>query len=437
MKLVLRIALVILAATILLAGGAYLLPLSSLIPPVEREASATLRQPVKIGSLHVVLLPLPHASLEHIRIGKAGEIGIDNIVVAPALSTLLSPVKVLRDVELNGVSAPLEVLITLLPSGQPGKPPAVAVERVAARDVKLTISGSAIPPFDTDVTLSEAGQPTHVELRSRDRKLTILAAPQKGHMALKVTAKDWTVPVGEPIVFNELAASAELRESTLAIQALSGRLYEGTLSGNADLGWGQLWTLNGNASLQGVAIEPLCALFTRSVKMDGTLDTRARFRASATQPSELVDKLRVDGSFVVRHGVLHGVDLASAARLVRGAKSTGGTTQFNEFTGNYHVVDHSYRLDQLRVRSGILNAQGDVAIAPSRALQGKLTVELKAGVSLVKVPLHVAGTAQTPSIYPTAGAATGALLGTAILPGPGTSVGASVGEALGDLLRKK
>jgi hypothetical protein len=123
--------------------------------------------------------------------------------------------------------------------------------------------------------------------------------------------------------------------------------------------------------------------------------------------------------------------------LVPGAKSSGGTTQFDEFTGNYHVANHGYRLDQLRIRSGILNAQGDVAIAPSRALQGKLAVELKAGVSLVKVPLQVAGTAQAPSIYPSAGAATGALLGTAILPGPGTSVGAKVGEAVGELFRKK
>jgi hypothetical protein len=78
----------------------------------------------------------------------------------------------------------------------------------------------------------------------------------------------------------------------------------------------------------------------------------------------------------------------------------------------------------------VLNANGDVDISPSKQLGGKVYVEVKQGVSLVSVPLKVSGTLQAPVLFPTGMAVAGAVVGTAILPGVGTSLGMTAADKL-------
>jgi hypothetical protein len=69
-----------------------------------------------------------------------------------------------------------------------------------------------------------------------------------------------------------------------------------------------------------------------------------------------------------------------------------------------------------------------VVAAPPRTLTGKLIAESKAGVSLVQVPPHAAGTTQEPVNYPTVGALQReALLGTTMLTGAGNVGGSEDG----------
>ena len=48
----------------------FFIPLSAYIPEIEKLASERLHEPVKIQSLHIWLLPTPHASLSGIAVGK-------------------------------------------------------------------------------------------------------------------------------------------------------------------------------------------------------------------------------------------------------------------------------------------------------------------------------------------------------------------------------
>jgi CRISPR/Cas system-associated protein Cas5 (RAMP superfamily) len=58
-------------------------------------------------------------------------------------------------------------------------------------------------------------------------------------------------------------------------------------------------------------------------------------------------------------------------------------------------------------------------------------VELKSSASLAAIPLVVAGTVDSPLIYPSKSAIAGAVAGTALLgPGVGTTLGMKVGSAL-------
>ncbi len=278
------------------------------------------------------------------------------IAAAPAAREPLAaddPLAVLRArvAELQEQQAAVSALVQSLAEQNEKLVAAVGVEQVELKDVKLALAAGPVPAFDARVELSAAGQPRRLRAATRD-----------------------------------------------------GKLYGGTLVASTELHWDKGFAANGNVTLQGVAMEPLLALFAQSVKMSGWPDTGARFSAVARDAAKLAEVLRADGGFVVRDGVLHNVDLARAASLMGGSRTRGGSTKFDELTGNYHVAGKSYRLERLQVRSGLLNAQGDVAIAPSHQLDGKVNVELKSGVAWVVVPLRVAGTTQEPVLYPTGAA---------------------------------
>jgi uncharacterized protein involved in outer membrane biogenesis len=433
-----RVLLVLLAAVLVASGALYLVPLSSYIPPIEQAAAAALGQPVTVAGLRLVLLPMPHATLSGIRIGPGGEVAVDELSIVPALGSLLSSPRVLRKVELKGVAAPADFLPALVPRGKAEGSAAVRVEQVALKDVKLALAAGPVPAFDVQVDLSAAGRPQRLRAATRDGKLTLEAVAEGDLTRVKAKAREWTLPAGAPLRVDELGAVGELHAEGLLLKAIDGKLYGGTLAARGELRWDKGFAVDGDVTLQGVAMEPLLAVFAHSGKMSGRLDTRAHFSATARDAGKLADVLRADGSFVVRDGVLHNVDLAQAARLMGASHTRGGSTKFDELTGNYHVAGRSYRLERLQVLSGLLTAQGNVAIAPSRQLDGKVNVELKSGVALVVVPLRVAGTTQDPVLYPTGAAVAGAAAGTAVLgPGVGTTLGVRVGDALEGLFGGK
>lgn len=440
MKLFLRLPLAAVGLIAALATAAYLVPLSSYLPRIEQEAAQRLGQPVAIEDLRLLLLPRPQVRVSGIAVGKAGEVTISGIDVVPQLRSLLRPVKVIERIDIEGLSAPAGALGTLMPK-QDDKADGAAgmrVRRIALRRAQLRLPDAALPVFDAEVALAESGAPERAALKSADGRLRIEATSEGAKLRIALAAQDWTLPLGAPIRFDELTGNAELQGTRLLIRSLAGRLYQGALDGNAELEWGKGWRLGGNLALQGVALEPLIALFSPDKTLGGRLDTRARFASSARDAGRIGDNLRIDGRFVIRDGVLYDLDLARAATLVGGSQSSSGNTGFDEFTGNYHTLGKSYRLRKLDVSSGLLKANGDVDISPSRQLAGKVYVELKTGVSVVQVPLRVTGTTQSPSLYPTGIALAGAAAGTATLgPGAGTGIGARLADALDSLFGGK
>ena len=88
------------------------------------------------------------------------------------------------------------------------------------------------------------------------------------------------------------------------------------------------------------------------------------------------------------------------------------------------------RVNELCARSPLLVAGGYVEVAPDQKLSGKLDVSVAKTGGFVGVPIALAGTTSDPSVTLTRGAAIGAVIGTVLLPGIGTSLGASAGSRL-------
>jgi len=149
----------------------------------------------------------------------------------------------------------------------------------------------------------------------------------------------------------------------------------------------------------------------------------------------LADALHSQTRFTVHNAVVHGIDLAQAVKSV--GLSRGGETRLDTLAGNVATQGRAVQLTNLVATSGLLSANGNVAIAPNRSLSGRITVDLAAAAAggALGVPLAVGGTLDSPSVTLTRGALLGAAVGTVLAPGVGTAAGAKLGDRLGEGLR--
>lgn len=187
------------------------------------------------------------------------------------------------------------------------------------------------------------------------------------------------------------------------------------------------WTLAGKLATRNVALTQL----TASPTLSGQLEADTVLSAQAATLGGLLDGLKTQSHFTVRHAVVHGIDLARAVSSV--GLSRGGQTPLDVLAGQLSSQGRVLQLSQLVASSGVLSATGSVRVAKDTTLSGRIQVVLAAAAlgNAVGVPLEVGGTLAEPQVSLTRSALIGAALGTAVLPGVGTGAGASLGERLG------
>ena len=214
----------------------------------------------------------------------------------------------------------------------------------------------------------------------------------------------------------EVAFAGELLPETARIEVVGGR-YVGARARleregdvwqlRADIGDGSIsgplrlqalrgggWRLNGDLTTDRVNV---AALTAPSRALTGKLNARTSLQAEFKDPGALLDVLRTQTRFTVRQAVLHGIDLAQAARTLGISRS--GETVFDTLAGQVATQGKTVQLSNLVANSGSLAATGQVLLAGDRSLNGKVNVTMAGGA--IGVPLHVGGTLDAPSASPT------------------------------------
>jgi hypothetical protein len=191
----------------------------------------------------------------------------------------------------------------------------------------------------------------------------------------------------------------------------------------------------GTLETRGVEVSALTApsrTLTGRLDASTTLSARINPKAGA---SSVTDALRTQTRFTVNDAVLQGVDLAKAVATV--GLSRGGSTALDTLAGQVRTRGQLIELTNLVASSGVLAATGEVTVAPSKALSGRVRVDVTrgAGGDVVGVPLVVGGTLDEPSVSLSRSALLGAAIGTALMPGVGTGAGANLGDRLGEGLK--
>ena len=435
---------------LMLAMAPFFISLDDYIPRIEQAIAAKIKEPVSIKTLRVGGLPLPHVTVDGIAIGKASDVTVGRVTVRPQLSSLLSDTKVIRSIEISGLVLTQKGIdkIPVWTKGdekpgkakQPAGAPAVQIRSVKLDGAILKLEKATFGPFDAKVALNAANEPEQASIVARDGKLKALITPEKKHYVIDAKAKGWTLPVGPPILFDELLIKGVSTLKQASLNDVSARLYGGTVRGKAVIGWEKGFQLKGDAVVSQVELKSLVPLFAEGTRVSGQLDAKPVFSGNAASADKIGQVLRLETPFSVRNGVIYGVDLQKAATtLIKTKDSQGGETRFDELSGKLAMDGGTQRFTNLKIKTGTLGATGNVTISPKKELSGRINAELKnVKMTTASIPLDVSGTVESPVVFPTAAFLAGAAAGTAVLgPGLGTSVGATVGGWAESLFGKK
>jgi uncharacterized protein involved in outer membrane biogenesis len=239
-------------------------------------------------------------------------------------------------------------------------------------------------------------------------------------------------------VFDELIVKGVVTPTDASLGELSAKLYGGTATGSATINWRKGLQLAGTVDVHGVELKQVATLLSPGAHVSGKLSAKPTFSATAPSADQLLPALRLATRFDVQNGTLYGVDIEKAATSLFKQGKSGGETRFEQLSGHLLLERGGYRFTQLKIASGALAADGNVNISAKKELSGRINAEVKAMGTSTGVPLNVAGTLDTPLLYPTGGTMAGAAAGTAVMgPGFGTTVGAKVGGWVEGLFDKK
>lgn len=352
----------------------YVMPLNSYIAPIEQTLSAQFKQPVHIGNLSAASLPWPKLQLEKVTVGSAQELKVSNAAVTFDLFSLFSPVKVIRGVELQDVTlegASFDKELSWLQ--QIGSNATYPVSRVTLLRAKVSSEEISLPVFSGEIEINEQGRVGKVMLKSADAKFDAEIHPIENRWQMTLNAKETSLPMFPNVQFDDLTAKGEISATGANFVDVKGQAYGGFLDGNAKLTWQKGWQLQGRIDARSVELSKLFPKFGVS----GEVSTGANFATSGVKLGKLAETRQMDGSFVVKKGIVNGMDMVEIAR---GNRQVGaaGRTHFDEMAGNFQVNGRGPHFQQLKITSGILSANGSFDVNADSQVSGRFSVELKA-----------------------------------------------------------
>jgi len=380
---------------------------------VEREATAALGVPLKLGALSIDVWPLPAVAVERLRIQSQPAITLERVEARPVWQALLQGRLEIATLIVRDAVLPQQGIAALAASVQKKQAPRGAAAKSAP--------GSELAWMPRRALLERV---TWVD--AQGARMTLDAQAHLGDDGLLDAASF-------KILQGRFAGAQGKLEREADHWPARVDIGGGRIAGKLRLQPGKDKTarvLSGQLDTQGVEV---AALTAPSRTLSGKLEAQTSLRSEFREPGQLLDALTTSTKFTVRDAVLHGIDLAQAVNTV--GLSRGGETRLDTLAGHVTTRGKAVQLSNLVATSGKLAATGDVAMAANKNLSGRVTVELASSKGTVGVPLAVGGTVDSPSVMLTRGALLGAALGTAVAPGPGTAAGATMGDKVGEKLK--
>jgi hypothetical protein len=206
-----------------------------------------------------------------------------------------------------------------------------------------------------------------------------------------MTAASFTLPFAPEISLSKFSMKGAATPQGLNVTEWDGALLNGTVSGTANVRWGESWTVEGVVTARNIN----AAVFAPALLSDGKAEGSGKFSMRGP-PGKLTATSRLDGSFTVTRGVLGSIDLSRAIQT--GGKVSTGRTQFNEMNGQVTYDRGAVALRNITIGAGQLNAGASADIAQNGALSGRIVADVRVAQQRLSATLNLGGTLQEPQV---------------------------------------
>lgn len=399
----------------ILAGGMFLLALLAMffpyqryLPEMERRLSLALQAPVKIAQMHFSVLPYPNITLERVSVGAEAYVTAKVIRIVPNLFLLFAATPVLSDVHLDGLLIRSQGILPSAHwfSGAAAGEGGFLLRGVHFDNLALEIGDATLDGLSGNVQMTAKGGVDKLMLQNTEHTLRLEAMPAASGYRLSVIGNNWMMPFKPGLIFEYLDAQGEVTPGLLRFSRINGRMYDGIVDGTALFDWSQGSTvLVSDIKLARESITRLFTALNPDLALEGNISGKLHIESRAKGFARLLDSLRVDGDFLVAHGIINRFDLVEAVRS--GRQTRGGFTRFERFSGSLQLQDQGYRFSKLKISSGLMQATGNLDIGPNQQLNGVMDVSLKGTATLVQGSVLVAGTLKDPQLSPLRGSSRG------------------------------
>lgn len=365
------------AAVLILLVALPLVNLSILIEPMEKLASENINEPVVIKEIHVVLWPQPQLVLDGISIGTLLDIKATTVRVFPVLSTLFNETRALKSIEVEAfaldqddVSRPFQWISSSNNRNQ------LKIDYISFKKSSIKLHGvEQLVFFNSDISLNPLGKLKNAKLYSDKNTLAIEILPQNDAYEINLAANEWQPPLGAQIMFDKLSAKGVADRHGINFSNIEGKLYGGDLKAQMALHWADRWGATGKFEILKINLEEITPKFSDTATLKGYLNSSATFSLRADDLAKLIDTPDMNANFEIMNGYVDGIDLVRAMQ-VTGQEQAGGSTHFEKLSGHWMLKDRHYRLRQLALKAGQLQAHGDIDISADQDVSGKIATKL-------------------------------------------------------------
>ena len=372
--------LVLLAAV----AGLHFMPIDP--TPIEAAAQARFGQPVKIGAMHLSLVPAartqtrPHhprcqrRGLDRLRQGQPG---------ARQRLRLEQGVQVggARRRDVAGCMGRRGAART-----RRCRPAAHRPRHHAGREVDAP--GLALPALDVDATMAPDGALRSALINTQDKKQALRIEMKDGVAAVELTGTPFHLPFASPVEFEDFTGKGTLDLNGLVLESFEATGLGGSFKGKARTRMGEWLEPRGRH----VGAHADAGKVAGPLIQSGVLDAQGTFAMRAPVPARLGASLRAEANFVAQKGAVGMVDLS---RAFQGSTVPGGVTPFSELNGVASLSGGAVQFRQVRLVAGLLSATGDAVVDAQKNLSGRFQAELR---QQARIGITLGGTASAPQI---------------------------------------
>jgi hypothetical protein len=353
--------------------------LAMLIEPIEKLATDSVGEPVKVQQVHASLFPQPHLILTGVAVGNKEDIKIGSVNIVSAVSMLFKEVKVLESIDINTVTmTPADFGRQAQWISNAAKSGKLKIEKITLKQISFNVSDLELEAFNGKVALTSSGELNNVELINTSGNLTLLLTPQNGSATVTLTASDWQPPLFKPLAFDEITATGMISQNQVSFSQIEAKAFGGTIKAQGELNWGGRLSASGNFELIKMTLPRVLSAYESDASVDGILNATAAFTSSANQASELVQAAEIDANFEVLTGKVNGIALSHV--LVAGPSSKplpdADFTRFDTLAGNVQFKGGQYKYKQFVLKTEQFRARGSFNVEPDKTVSGKVSAEL-------------------------------------------------------------